>query len=369
MRRLRIKQRLVTLAIAALVVAALGAVVVVGGVVPIRASDGHWPPTKWFLAFSKNRSVATHSTGIQPPGDLASAARRLRGAGHFETACSNCHGTPLRRRSPVTLAMTPTPPRLEGVVSEREPEELFYVVQHGILFAGMPAWPTQQRPDEVWDTVAFLVTLPETDAQAYRELVFPDAAAAPPPSADGVTAGLLATCTRCHGQDGLGRGADAFPHLAGQPREYLLDALEAYADARRNSGMMQAVAAVLTDAERAALADHFAAMPPGGASLDAESASARELVERGREIAQSGLPERGVPSCVDCHGPSEGPRAGDYPRLAGQPAPYLKRQLKLFLQGDRGGGPAADRMRPVAENLPADAFDAVAAYYASLDPD
>ena len=38
----------------------------------------------------------------------------------------------------------------------------------------------------------------------------------------------LAECTRCHGEDGLGRGP-ATPVLAGQSEAYLLESLDAYA--------------------------------------------------------------------------------------------------------------------------------------------
>ena len=40
-------------------VAGLGsALVVVSGLVPIKASSGHWPITEWFLNFAMSRSVS-----------------------------------------------------------------------------------------------------------------------------------------------------------------------------------------------------------------------------------------------------------------------------------------------------------------------
>ena len=40
-----------------------GAIVVLSGIVPIKASSGHWRITAWFLHFSMGRSISTHTLG------------------------------------------------------------------------------------------------------------------------------------------------------------------------------------------------------------------------------------------------------------------------------------------------------------------
>jgi len=67
--------------------------------------------------------------------------------------------------------MTPHPPYLLPIVDQWEPQELFHNVKHGVKFTGMPAWPTQQRDDEVWAMVAFLQKFPELSEQEYRNMV------------------------------------------------------------------------------------------------------------------------------------------------------------------------------------------------------
>ena len=52
----------------------------------------------------------------------------------------------------------------------------------------MPAWPTQQRDDEVWAMVAFLRTLPDLQAEDYRRLVHGETS---PTSDDTPRRGLL----------------------------------------------------------------------------------------------------------------------------------------------------------------------------------
>src|SRR5690606_22829684 len=154
------RQRLGTVAAFVGVMAVGGALVVASGVVPIKASSGHWAVTRWLLEFASSRSVATHTLGGPPPPALDDPAPALRGAGHYDTGCRPCHGAPALPSPSIAAAMTPSPPYLPPAVPKWEADELFYIVKHGVKFTGMPAWPAQGRDDEVWAMVAFLVQLP-----------------------------------------------------------------------------------------------------------------------------------------------------------------------------------------------------------------
>jgi cytochrome c553 len=335
------------------------------GVIPIAASEGHWAITQWFLQFTKNRSVATHSMWRD---DRVASERWavVKGAGHFHVGCMPCHGAHGSGYFPIlTRGMLPPPPPLEERVAEWEPEELVYIVKHGIKFTGMPGWLAQQRDDEVRAVVAFLLELPRLDAEAYRQLVNEPAAPQPLPEIADVPRHVVVACVRCHGADGLGRGVGAFPKLAGQRREYLAAALQAFGEAERHSGIMQPMAAGLQPAQIAALADYFAALPPGGAAETNDEAA----VARGRRIALDGIPNRRVPACADCHGPGATRSRANYPRLAGQYAEYLMLQLRLFKADHRGGSPYAHLMQEVAPRLSEADIRDVASYYASLAPE
>ena len=353
-----------------------GFLVAASGLVPVAASSGHWGVTEWFLRFAKKRSVATHSWGTDM-GPLDEPWLVLKGAGHYETACSPCHGSPGRAAPWVARAMLPQPPDLGTRAAEWEPEELFHIVKHGLKFTGMPAWPSQHRDDEVRAMVAFLLALPALDEAAYRRLVHGDPAPAPDvtvvpvvPAEAHAAALAEARCARCHGADGRGRGSAAFPRLAGQNRDYVLRALHAYARGERHSGIMQTVVASLTADEMRALAEHYAGLPASGAGAAGTSAGAGDAdaaaVTRGREIAERGIPAQGVPSCADCHGPSPTRRNPAYPSLAGQYADYLALQLELFRDRHRGGSAYAHLMDRTASRLTPEQMRDVAAYYASL---
>lgn len=350
----------------------LGGLVVVSGVIPVKASAGHWPVTRWFLGFTRARSVWTHSLGVDGVPDLEDHARIVRGAGHFETACRVCHGAPGLDRGVTMTELTPHPPHLESLVPDRSPEELFYVVKHGIKMTAMPAWPAREREDEIWDVVAFLRELPEMDSAAYRRLAFGetdtpdeatpgDASGSPPPFVE-------ARCVRCHGRDGRGRDG-AFPRLAGQKPAYLELSLDGYAARVRFSGIMQAIVADTEPDQLAEAARWYAGLPPAPARPDEAEPAPPDVIERGERLAHAGIPEEKVPTCVSCHGPGGAERRNEtYPYLAGQPAPYLARQLELFREGRRGESTYAHVMELSADGLTPEDADAVAAYYASLEP-
>lgn len=335
--------------------AVLGFLVAASGLVSIRASSGHWPVTEWFLRFSMKRSVAIHSLGTKPPGDLADPQRVQLGAAHYELACRSCHGAPDAPRPRVALHLLPPPPELAPRVRESNPRRLYEVVQHGMKFTGMPAWPAPERDDEAWSVVAFLLEYPKLSGMDYARLA--GAAETAPPA-------IPRSCVGCHGADGLGRGNPRVPRLAGQRAGYLEAALQAYASGGRHGGMMEPAAAELSREAISAIVRHYAAQPVP-VRIPAPPADPAAL-GRGERIARDGIPGERVPACLDCHGPA-GPRTKpEYPLLAGQPAPYLEAQLTLFRENRRGGGQHAHVMQPIAARLtPAQARD-VAAYFASL---
>lgn len=339
----------------ALVAAVTGGLTVVLGVAPIKASSGHWAITAWFLEFSMERSVATHSMGLEPPS-LNDPRLVLMGAGHYETGCRFCHGIPGEPMPRVPHHMTPHPTRLSEEIGTYDDAGLFYITKHGVKFTGMPAWPSRQRDDEVWAMVAFMRRLPELDAEGYRRLVFGDAPAKTPEAPEVV----LDVCARCHGVDGLGRGEGAFPKLAGQRPEYLRRSLLAYQRGDRHSGIMEPIAGRLTRTQLSDAVRWYAGRAPPATSGTTGSS-------RGEAIATRGIPERRVPACANCHGPGQRPRYPVYPRLAGQYAAYLEQQLRLFYEGKRGGTEYVDIMQTVAEHkLEPEDISEVAKFYSAL---
>lgn len=375
------KQALKIIAILLLVLACGGALVVVSGLIPIRASSGHWAITSWFLNFTKDRSVATQSSGITVP-ELDDAALVARGAGHYEIGCRQCHGAPETGRSALVFGMTPKPPDLAEIVPHKGPAELYYVIKHGIKMTAMPAWPNLKREDEIWSVVAFLQKYPELSLAEYEQLVWGEhnkQSGQFIASAEGenlpVPHTVIEVCAGCHGLDGQGRGLGAFPRLAGQNAAYLEESLKAYRGGKRHSGTMQIVAGPLQDDEiqevsrfyaRLQPADPVERTEPGRNSADISPEEWNAAVERGAKIAAEGIPDQGVGACADCHPTTRQSFENSYPTLIGQTPDSLMRQLELFQQRKRGGTKTANLMHAIVDGLQPEQIQAVSFYYAQL---
>jgi cytochrome c553 len=340
------------------------------GLFNIAASSGHWAITDWLLHTAMRRSVTFYSADIEPPANLADPALIRRGAGHFESGCAPCHGSPARPRGAVPSAMTPPPPRLAPRIEEWQPRQLFWIVKHGVKFTGMPAWPAQSRDDEVWALAVFLLALPELSAENYRRLAY--GTAEPTPAAAGlsiVTPPPLTDCVRCHGEDGLGDANGAFPRLDIQPGPYLLDALAAYRDGTRQSGIMRSAVGGLHREELGHLAEHYARAEPLAPAPLARDAVPDAVLARGEAIAREGLPAEDVAACLGCHDAGNGLGRPDFPNIHGQYRPYLEQQLELFAHDPaRGGARFANLMSTATHALAPPDIEAVAAYFATRDP-
>ncbi|MDR6955555.1 cytochrome c553 [Ancylobacter sp. 3268] len=324
----------------------LGLLIAWSGIINIGASSGHWRVTAWALHWAMQNSVRTYALfEPDPPADLDSAANIRRAAGHYETACAFCHGSPLAPAPVLAAHMTPAPPRLEGAPAKWTPRQFARIVRHGVKYTGMPSWIAPQRDDEVWSMVAFLRALPKMSGEDYRRLAF-----GPPVPEDPA----LERCARCHGVDGSSSGG-AFPILAGQSEAYLVRTLRAYAQGTRPSGVMQFAVDDVPEIELQRLARYYAGLPGlSDGSLPEDTPGAR--------IAFYGLPDRDVPACESCHGRSAR-RNPAYPRLAGQDASYLAARLTR-MKKDEPLNARAHVMHTIAARLPEEAIPAVAGFYA-----
>ncbi len=71
-----------------------------------------------------------------------------------------------------------------------------------------------------------------------------------------------AVCAACHGADGIAV-IPGYPHLKGQNEQYIVTSINAYKNKERNGGLaavMQAQAAMLSDADIANLAAYYSSL-------------------------------------------------------------------------------------------------------------
>jgi len=169
----------------------------------------------------------------------------------------------------------------------------------------------------------------------------------------------IGVCGACHGPDGNSKNP-MFPRLAGQHAWYLVQQLKAFRDQTRGDpyaiAYMWGMASELSDPTIDALADYFARQKTGSGKRHDPATLAR-----GRDIFEHGLPSQGVPACALCHGP-DALGSDQYPRLAGQHAEYILKQLASFQSNMRN----IAVMHGVAQNLRTPEMQAVADYLESL---
>jgi len=159
---------------------------------------------------------------------------------------------------------------------------------------------------------------------------------------------------------GEGHGEAGYPRLAAQPEAYLVRQLEAFADGRRKSAVMEPLARSLTAEERRRLAREFAAKTPSRTATAAASHS-----RRGEALAHIGDAGLRLQACQNCHGPEGRGQAPYGPSLAGLPPQYLRGELAAWRSGARASDPSG-QMPLVAKALREPDIEAVVAYYAGL---
>lgn len=338
-----------------------GMAVAWSGAIKIAASSGHWPVTAWFLHWTMRNSSRTWST-FEAPDEPLDHTGLVSAAGHFARSCAACHGAPGASPSPVMQGATPEAPDLAETAPTWSDAQLFWIVMHGIKYTGMPAWPAQEREDEVRRMAAFVRRLPGMSTDEYRALVGEGLVAATPLQVEGPMP--VETCTGCHGADGRGRGQDDIPVLGGQHPTYLAAALREYASGERGSAIMANVAVALTPADIERLAGHFGALPGLPRAEPTRAEAAPEALAEAARIATEGLPEIDLPACTSCH---DGRKRDRYPVLSGQRAPYIAARLHAW-RGEENvvdARKSPDTMPTIARRIPEDMIGPLAEYWAA----
>jgi len=171
----------------------------------------------------------------------------------------------------------------------------------------------------------------------------------------------VTTCATCHGYQGRSI-SPKFPNIAGQHAPYLVAQLKNFKSHTRGDpdaiGYMWGMADQLEDKMIEALAVYYSAK-----KLASGEQSDANIVARGKDIYEHGVASSGIPACSACHGPqAEG--TDQFPRLAGQHAQYILKQLNSFQTNLRD----VAIMHGVAASLKGNEMSAVAAYMQTLGP-
>lgn len=183
-----------------------------------------------------------------------------------------------------------------------------------------------------------------------------------PPAPPTMTVGeerAVHLCSTCHGPRGISTSPE-FPILAAQLKVYLVLQLENFQNKVREEkpahDVMWGIAGNLDTQTIYSIAEYYSTQPPApGRPGDPTQ------IAMGKKLFETGLPDRGVPACATCHGAhAEG--LADFPRLAGQHAKYVRRQIE-YIQAYTRKAPV---MHGIVKDLTPDEIEAIASYVQSL---
>jgi sulfide dehydrogenase cytochrome subunit len=175
---------------------------------------------------------------------------------------------------------------------------------------------------------------------------------------------LIGPCEDCHGKDGASEESK-IPSIGGFSAQYITDSLAVYGDKTRpceevkfpagahkgDTTDMCKVAADLSEADTALVAEHYAGKP----FVRAKQSFDADLAKRGKGIHDL--------ECKKCHEDGGSSPDDDAGILAGQWMPYLEDQFEEYASGKR---PMPEKMKPKMDKLSADDIKALVNYYGSF---
>jgi mono/diheme cytochrome c family protein len=113
------------------------------------------------------RSLAIPAESKSRTNPMAGSAEAMQeGLQHFAKYCAMCHGNNgSNEKTPIGHGLFPKPPDLrEAPTQQLTDGELFYIIENGVRFTGMPAFgtgtPSEAGDRQVWQLVTFIRHLP-----------------------------------------------------------------------------------------------------------------------------------------------------------------------------------------------------------------
>ena len=166
------------------------------------------------------------------------------------------------------------------------------------------------------------------------------------------------TCVACHGVAGKSTNAQ-FPVLAGQVPGYVAEQLALFKHGKRQDPMMAGMVAGLSDEDMQDLDAYYAAQKPMQLSISEDQVDA---AARGEKVYRGGYKDFEIAACMSCHGPAGHGIPPRFPRVSGQFADYMEKQLLAFKKGDR----QSDVMNPIAFRLSEQQIKELSLYMSAL---
>jgi len=80
---------------------------------------------------------------------------------HWMDHCATCHALDGSGNTVIGRNLYPNAPNLRDAATQGLSDgELYYIINDGVRFTGMPAWGGEHSPEETWQLVSFIRRLP-----------------------------------------------------------------------------------------------------------------------------------------------------------------------------------------------------------------
>ena len=149
--------------------AVIGLAIVYTGAYNVAATEDHASLTRWAFDTTFRNSVESRAEDITAPESLTPEMVSA-GASAYKTMCQHCHAGPGVERAEWASGMRPRPPHLKEAAAEWQPNEVFWIVKHGVKMTGMPGFGPTHDDRTLWSLAAFVKELPAMTPERYAAL-------------------------------------------------------------------------------------------------------------------------------------------------------------------------------------------------------
>jgi mono/diheme cytochrome c family protein len=120
----------------------------------------------------RNMAIARQARSLTNPVEYSGEVI-ADGRAHFADHCATCHGNEGSGNTPIGRGMWPKAPDMRLPQTQNLSDgELFWIIENGIRFTGMPAWSTGTTEGETasWHLVHFIRRLPKLTPEELEEM-------------------------------------------------------------------------------------------------------------------------------------------------------------------------------------------------------
>jgi mono/diheme cytochrome c family protein len=159
--------------------ALLGLAIVAGGVVlwlfvsrGVSAKEQPGRVEEFLARRVRNMAIARRAKSLANPVEYSGEVI-ADGRAHFADHCAVCHGNDGSGNTPIGRGLWPKAPDMRLPHTQNLSDgELFWIIENGIRFTGMPAWSSGTKESETasWHLVHFVRRLPRLTPEELDEM-------------------------------------------------------------------------------------------------------------------------------------------------------------------------------------------------------